>query len=125
MFSICNNILNILLIRWNNIFNTVCYIFYKDIPTEVLVINKFEGEKTSQELANKYAVEKDHFEGKLGHTYLLHTLGQTNADKILVIGFGKKEEFNANKMREAVAKAVKKLQQIKAKKAVFVLTTNE
>ena len=60
----------------------------KDIPTEVLVINKFEGEKTSQELANKYAVEKDHFEGKLGHTYLLHTLGQTNADKILVMQEG-------------------------------------
>ena len=96
----------------------------KDIPTEVLVINKFEGEKTSQELANKYAVEKDHFEGKLGHTYLLHTLGQTSADKILVIGFGKKEEFNANKMREAVAKSVKKLQQIKAKKAVFDFDVN-
>ena len=87
--------------------------------TEVLVINQFEGEKTSQELANKYAVEKDGFDGKFGQTYLLHTLGQSSADKILVIGFGKKEEFTANKMREAVAKAVKKLHQIKAKKAVF------
>lgn len=87
--------------------------------TEVLVINKFEGEKTSQELANTYVVEKDGFEGKFGQTYLLHTLGQASADKILVVGFGKKEEFDANKMREAVAKAVKKLHQIKAKKAVF------
>ena len=92
--------------------------------TEVLVINKFEGEKTSQELANTYAVKKDGFEGKFGQTYLLHTLGQTSADKILVIGFGRKEEFDANKMREAVAKAVKKLQQIKAKKAVFDFDVN-
>ena len=37
-----------------------------DFNTEVLVINKFEGEKTSQELAITYAVERDNFEGKLG-----------------------------------------------------------
>ena len=96
----------------------------KNVPVEVLVINKFEGEKTSQELANKYVVEKDKFEGKFGQTYLMHTLGQIPADKILVVGFGKKEEFDHNKMREAVAKAVKKLQQIKAKKAVFDFDVN-
>lgn len=96
----------------------------KNLPVEVLVINKFEGEKTSQELANKYVVEKDKFEGKFGQTYLMHTLGQIPANKILVVGFGKKEEFDHNKMREAVAKAVKKLQQIKAKKAVFDFDVN-
>lgn len=88
-------------------------------PVEVLVINKFEGENTSVELANTYAVGKDGFEGKFGQTYLLHTLGKSHADKILVIGFGKREEFNENKMTEATAKAYKKLIQIKAKKAVF------
>ncbi len=96
----------------------------KNTSTEVLVINKFEGEKTSQELINTYAVDKDHFEGKFGQTYLLHTLGQIPADKILVVGFGKKEEFDHNKMREAVAKAVKKLHQIKAKKAIFDFDVN-
>lgn len=96
----------------------------KDVPTEVLVINKFEEERTSQELINTYAVDKDHFEGKFGQTYLMHTLGQIPADKILVIGFGKKEEFDHNKMREAVAKAVKKLHQIHAKKAIFDFDVN-
>ena len=91
----------------------------KHVPCEVLVINKFEGEKTSQELANTYAVDKDHFEGKFGETYLLHTFGQIPADKILVVGFGNKEEFDADKMRLAVSKAVKKLQQIHAKNACF------
>lgn len=90
-----------------------------DLNTEVLVINKFENELTSQELANTYAVEKDKFEGKLGTTYLLHTYGKIPADKILVVGLGKKEDFNGTKMTEAVAKAVKKLKQIKAKNAVF------
>lgn len=96
----------------------------KNTPVEVLVINKFEGEKTSEELVNTYAVDKDHFEGKFGQTYLLHTLGKIPADKILIIGFGKKEEFDHNKMREAVAKSIKKLQQIKAKKAAFDFDVN-
>lgn len=96
----------------------------KNVPCEVLVINKFEGEETSQELANVYAVAKDHFEGKLGQTYLLHTLDKISADKILVVGFGKREEFDANKMREAVCKAVKKLQQIHAKEACFDFDVN-
>ena len=96
----------------------------KDTPVEVLVINKFEGEKTSEELANTYAVDKDNFEGKFGQTYLLHTLGKIPADKILIIGFGKKEEFDHNKMREAVAKSIKKLQQIRAKKAAFDFDVN-
>lgn len=91
---------------------------------EVLVINKFEGEKTSVELANKFAVDKDRFEGKFGETYLLHTLGQIPADKILIIGFGKKEEFDADKMRQTIAKSVKKLQQIKAKNACFDFDIN-
>lgn len=96
----------------------------KDVSCEVLVINKFEGERTSQELANTYAVEKDGFEGKFGQTYLLHTLGKISADKILIVGFGKKEDFDANKMRLAVSKAVKKLQQIYAKKACFDFDVN-
>lgn len=96
----------------------------KDTPCEVLVINKFQNEKTSQELANTFAVEKDGFEGKFGQTYLLHTLGKIPADKILIVGFGKKEEFDANKMRLAVSKAVKKLQQIHAKNACFDFDVN-
>ncbi len=91
----------------------------KNIETEILVVNKFEGESTSQELANTYAIEKDHFEGKLGQTYLLHTYGKIEAEKILIVGFGKKEEFNTAKMIEAAAKSVKKLQQIHAKKTCF------
>jgi len=96
----------------------------KDIPVEVLVINKFENEKTSQELVNTFVVDKDKFEGKFGQTYLIHTLGNLSAEKILVIGFGKREEFDHNKMREAVSKAIKKLHQIKAQKAIFDFDVN-
>ena len=94
-------------------------------PCEVLVIGKFEGEKTSLELVNKYVVEKDNFEGKLGETYVIHTLGQLPQEKVLVVGCGKKDEFDENKMREVTAKAVKKLQQIKAQKACFDFGINK
>ena len=90
------------------------------IEADILVVNQFEGEKTSNDLANKYAVDEDNFKGKFGETYLLHTLGNELYRKILIIGFGKKEEFCPNKLREAVAKAVKKAMQMEAKKVAFV-----
>ena len=93
----------------------------QDLECDVLVVNKFEGANTTSEIANKYAVEEDNFEGKFGETYLLPTYGQEKHRKIVVIGFGKKEEFNPNKLREAVAKAVKKAMAIEAKTVAFKL----
>ena len=43
---------------------------------DVLVVNKFEKINTTSEIANKYAVEEDKFEGKFGETYVLPTYGQ-------------------------------------------------
>lgn len=97
------------------VFNT------KEINCDILIVNQFEGQLTSEEVANRYAIEKDGFKGKFGETYLLQTYDKLPASKILVIGFGKKEEFNNNKLREAVAKAVKKAMQMKAKTIAFSL----
>ena len=85
------------------------------------VINKFEEVNTTSEIANKYAIEEDKFEGKFGETYVLPTYGQEKHRKVIVIGFGKKEEFNPNKLREAIAKAVKKAMSIEAKTVAFKL----
>lgn len=93
----------------------------KSIEADILVVNKFEDENTSNELANKYAVEQDNFKGKFGETYLLPTYGKEIYRKVLVLGLGKKSEFNPNKMREAVAKAIKKAMQMEAKKVAFSL----
>ena len=93
----------------------------KSVECDLLVVNKFEGENTTSNLANKYAVEEDHFEGKFGETYLLPTYGQEKARKVLILGLGKKSEFNPNKMREAAAKAIKKAMQIEAKTVAFAL----
>ena len=93
----------------------------KTINADILVVNLFEGEKTSEDIANKYAVEEDNFKGKFGETYLLPTYGEAPYRKVLVLGLGKKEEFCPNKLREAVVKAVKKCSQMEAKKVAFAL----
>ena len=93
----------------------------QELECDVLVVNKFEGENTTSEIANKYAVEEDKFEGKFGETYILPTYGQEKYRKIIIIGFGKKEEFNPNRLREAVAKSIKKAMSIEAKTLTFAL----
>ena len=93
----------------------------KAINCDLLVVNKFEDENTTSDLANKYAVEEDKFEGKFGETYLLPTYGNEVYRKVLVLGLGKKSEFTPDKMREAAAKAIKKAMQIEAKTVAFSL----
>ena len=34
----------------------------KEKSCDILVVNQFQGEKTTEELANKYAIEEDKFE---------------------------------------------------------------
>ena len=89
------------------------------VECDLLVVNKFEEEKTTSNIANTYAIEQDNFEGKFGETYLLPTYGQEPHRKILVVGFGKKEDFNPDKAREIAAKAIKKAMAIEAKTVAF------
>ena len=91
------------------------------IEADILVVNQFENEKTTNDLANKYAIEEDNFKGKFGETYLLPTYGNAPYRKVLVLGLSKKEEFCPNKLREAIAKAIKKCSQMEAKKVAIAL----
>ena len=87
----------------------------KSQECDILIVNMFEGKQTSSEIANEFALGQDNFEGKFGTTYLLPTLGKTPARKVLVVGLGKENKLNNNKIREAIVKAVKKAIQMKAK----------
>ena len=93
----------------------------KTVESDILVVSMFEGEKTSSELANEYAIGQDNFKGKFGETYLMQTYGKEPFRKVLVLGLGKKEEFCPNKLREAIAKAIKKCMQMEAKRVAFSL----
>jgi len=93
----------------------------KIVESDILVVSMFEEGKTVSDLANRYAIDEDKFKGKFGETYLLPTYGKEPYRKVLVLGLGKKEEFTPNKLREAVAKAIKKSVQMEAKKVAFSL----
>lgn len=86
----------------------------KQQECDILIVNMFEGKQTSNEIANEYALNQDKFEGKFNTTYLLPTYGKSSAKKVLVIGLGKENEINMNKIREAIAKATKKAIEMKA-----------
>ena len=88
---------------------------------DLLVVNKFENENTTNNFANKHAIDEDNFEGKFLDTYLLPTYQKEKQRKILIIGFGKKEDFNEHRLREAIAKVIKKAQSIEAKTISFKL----
>ena len=93
----------------------------KIINCDVLVVSMFEGEKTTSNLANTFAIDQDNFKGKFGETYLLPTYGEEPHRKVLVLGLGKKSELNPNRMRELSAKAIKKAMSIEAKTVAFAL----
>ena len=87
----------------------------KNQECDILMVNMFEGQRTSNEIANEYAIDEDNFEGKFNTTYLLPTYGKNPARKVLVVGLGKESDLDNNKIREAMAKAVKKAIQMQAK----------
>ncbi len=63
---------------------------------------------------------KEEFTGEFGQTYLLPTAGKLNADKVLLVGLGEKEDFNFDKLRQAVAKAIQKCDTMKNNKKVAI-----
>ena len=85
----------------------------KDVQCDVLVVNKFEEELTSNPLVNKYAPET--FKGKAGEAFVIHTRGELPSTYVLAVGFGKKDDLNGNVIRESVAKAIRKCAELKAK----------
>lgn len=104
----------------------------KDQSCDVLVVGLWENTQTLSgviasvdealgDLISEFIIKKDKFEGKFKTSYLIQTYGKIPANKVLVVGLGKKDEFNPNKLRELTAKIVKKVLDIKAKKVCIDL----
>lgn len=94
----------------------------KDIECDVLIVNKFEDELTSNPLVNKYAPET--FRGKVGETFVIHTREELPSKYVLAIGFGKEQDLDNNIIRENVAKAIRKCAELKAKSVALDMDTN-
>jgi leucyl aminopeptidase len=68
-------------------------------------------------------ITKGEIKGKLGHTTILHTLGQpgVQADRVCIVGLGKAEQFTLDRARQAVAQGVKALRDAGAKNIATIL----
>lgn len=94
----------------------------KTAQCDVLIINKFEGENTSNELINSFAPED--FTGKCGQIFSIHTRNESPAKQILAVGLGKREGINNNVIRENIAKAIRECAKLKAKTVAISLDTD-
>lgn len=94
----------------------------KDVPCDVLIINKFEDKQTSNPLVNRFAPES--FTGKRGEMFVIHTQKEYPATYILALGLGKEQDMDNNVVRENVAKAVKKCIELKAKTVALDFETD-
>lgn len=98
----------------------------EDLKTQALVVPAYqdfleeleEYEELSEGLV-KQVVEEKEFEGKLNEILILRLKG--NIKKIVLLGIGKREEFNLNKAREAVGKAAVKIRENGIKEFSFKL----
>lgn len=99
---------------------------------DVLIVNLFEDvkspsgaagavDKALDGLITSYVIEKENFKGKLGEIYVLPTYGKIAADKVIIVGLGKTEEFNFGKIREISAKAIRKAISLKAEKICSIV----
>jgi len=90
-----------------------------EVSCDVLIVNLFEGVKKPgggtgavdsaiDNIISEYVTGKDDFKGKFKDTYVIPTYGKIPAEKILLVGLGKAEDFDLNRVREVAAKAVKK-----------------
>ncbi|PWB49108.1 MAG: leucyl aminopeptidase [Nitrosomonadales bacterium] len=99
--------------------------------TACVVVGIFEHRKLSlaadlmDRISNFYIsdiLRRGDMDGKLGSTLLLHNVANTLCDRVLLVGLGKEREFKDKEYREAVAAAVKTLNDTGATEAALYLT---
>ncbi len=96
-----------------------------------VVIGVFEPRKLSVpgEIIDKAAhghisdlLRRGDMEGKAGTTLLLHNVPGTHADRVLLVGLGKEKEFREKEYRDAIATAVRTLNETGAFDGTIYLT---
>ena len=66
-------------------------------------------------------IESGEIKGKLGEVTLIHTLSKMKAQRLAVLGLGKKEDLTIDKVRGAVAGACRRLRKAGVKKVATVV----
>jgi leucyl aminopeptidase len=100
-----------------------------DFEGDAIVVNIFKG--TKEPKGGTGAVDKilsgeisrvlENFEGKLGDVYVLNTFGRIKTKFVLIAGLGEKEKFSIEGIRKVQGSVVKKMSELKIKKAGSIL----
>ena len=95
----------------------------RKVKADMVVVNLFEGAKRPGGAAAAVdaaiggaisaAVRDGDFEGKIGETLSLRPSRGLSSPRVLVVGLGKKEEFNADRARQAVLPVLKAAKRLK------------
>ena len=90
-----------------------------EIKTDAIVVSHYEGAKRPEgdaAAADKALggaitqfVEQGDIKGKLNEVNIIHSLGRLPADRVAVVGLGKKKDLNTNKIRGAMAEVCRYL----------------
>lgn len=97
---------------------------------DVLVVNLFEGVKEPTGVtavvdkavggAITALIEREKFEGKIGKVADFTPAGDVKATKIVLVGLGKEEEFDVDKIRRAASAAARRARDLSAKRIATV-----
>ncbi len=102
-----------------------------EFPCDLLVVNEFEGVKHPGGATG--AVDKalnglitdltasEEIDGKLGKTTVIHTQDKIPAKRVLVVGLGKREDFDLEAVRKVSAAALKSAKGVKTKKVATIV----
>jgi leucyl aminopeptidase len=98
---------------------------------DLLVVNVFEEQKELKGAALSVdkvmggaisaAVKDDHFEGKLGTTLLVRPGAKLSFKRVLLVGLGKKKNFDEEKIRHVSAVSFNEAKKLQVKKIVSIL----
>jgi len=105
-----------------------------NIDVDALVVNVFETEGSISGVMQALDIALDgiistlirdrEIDGKKGTTCLIHTLGLIAPKRVLVIGLGKKKDFNLDVLRGVIAEACRFLRKLRLK-TIGILTIDE
>jgi leucyl aminopeptidase len=66
-------------------------------------------------------IKKGELSGRLGETLIIHTFKKIKADRVMVIGLGKRQDFDIERIRKAAGFAFKSARQAHAKKIASIV----
>jgi len=93
-----------------------------ETPSALLAVALREGEASPEELAGATdALPEGDFSGKEGQTALLYRPEGLAAERLLLVGLGKREKYGLEALRRAAATAAKRARSLKLDEASFVL----